>query len=970
MPTLSSAIVKAHVASMREVEEALARQVIYGGDLVTNLLELALVSEHLLTPLLADSHGLEPAPHGELPRATDALMSLVPPELAGRHAFYPLDEVAGILTIAVSEPLPAEVEGDLSFSLGARIEQRSAPLVRIRQALSRDYGVPLDRRMVRLLAKLEGRPDPSPSSMPAPLRDGSPPFPKLPRPASMPPIGYPPAATLRSSEPALPIPPVAARPPSVAPELPPRPAPVADPDVPARVTTLITPRHPAERTAPESEAPRWLVGTPGRERGRKRHRGPYTAALAERDLMDADSRDDVVGAYFDFASQYFEYSALFAVQGDVAEGRDAHGPGTDGAKLRSIGVPLDLPSSLSDAKTSGTFLVRALDKTGIDASLSKDLQRESSGAVLLLPLVVRGRVVLVLYGDHGTGDVPLSEVGDVIAFAPLVATALERVILRKKLGARASSSEMPAVRQPFSEAPQRRRHRLPNVDQRVDALAKALDSTRPPSRPPSEPPTTTHASPAAKGFGQSGPATVSASPRALAAPITADASPKARGVIEASVPTQSPSTPHESPQAKARASTAPARVVAVGAPRRHDTPPQGTPGTLDATQEQPFPLTRRTPSGRFFAGEEAPRSSETEAAVDAGWDVQAEPEADPGTHRGPFGPPEPEQKSDVGHEAPLAPASRQLALGPRPPFPRQDAKDHLLPSVIFDIDSDLRTLLVRLVEGDEGAGDRLVEIGDPAVSVLVAEFPGPVHPDRARRFAEPGARASDAGPVLRTIARIGQVAVAFLVVRTADREPDVRRWATWLLGELPNADSARAIVRRFSDGDAEVRRAALAAGKLMQADAEARTALRDGLATLAAETSLPPEVRHSGIEALADLRDPRAVPRLIPLLGTDDAAVVRSAHAALVTIARQDFGREGKRWSAWWQENSARHRVEWLIDALAHDSLELRRAAGEELKSVTKEYFGYYEDLPAKERQRAQLAYRQWWEATGKARFS
>ena len=62
----------------------------------------------------------------------------------------------------------AEVEQDLSFALGVRIEQRTAPQVRIRQAIARDYGLPLERRMLRLLAKLEGKPDPSPSSLPAP----------------------------------------------------------------------------------------------------------------------------------------------------------------------------------------------------------------------------------------------------------------------------------------------------------------------------------------------------------------------------------------------------------------------------------------------------------------------------------------------------------------------------------------------------------------------------------------------------------------------------------------------------------------------------------------------------------------------------------------------------------------------------------------------------------------------------------
>ena len=984
MPTLSSSIVKAHVASMREVEEALARQVIHGGDLVTNLLELASVSEPVLTLLMAESYELAPAPSGELPVAPESVLKLVPGELALRHAFYPLSEVEGALTIAVSEPLPAEVEGDLSFSMGARIVQLAAPLVRIRQAIARDYGLPLDRRMLRLTAKLEGRADPSPSSMPAPFRDAMVGFPNLPRPASVPPIGYPPVATLRS-EPAAPL----ATPPEPAPYSQPEPPPPRSEAPPSAarsaapaVSTLITPRHPSERVEPSTpEPPRWLIGTAGRERGRRRHRGPYTAAMAEHDLLDADSRDDVLGAFFDFFSQYFEYSALFAVQGDIAEGRDAHGPGADRERIRAIGVPLDLPSALRAAKIAGALQLTVLSSDGMDSSLAKDLQRSVGRVVLLLPVVVRGRCALLVYGDHGDSDVMLSEVGDVIAFAPLVAQALERLIMKKKLGARqalASDVGRSLTPLPVAEIQRRRRHRIPAVGERVVALARALDATAagevpstlddsPQARGTGGPPQTVAASPRAI----SGPSTAIESPHAKAGPSTADESPQAKGQVE----TSQPATPQESPVAKSRGGASAAPVLAIGGAPRRNTPPHGTPGVLDpqAGEDQPFPLTRRTPSGRVVPIVAPPPSGESPDSVDAGWDLEPTPamaRSAPGPRRDttPFER-ETEQLSDVGHEAPLAPASRQIALGPRAPFPRQDAKDRLLPSVIVDVDADCRALLARLLEGDESAGDQLVQVGDPAVSVLVSEFPGPIHPDRQRRFAEAGLLASECGPILRVIARMGLLAVPFVAVRTADRDAAVRRWSTWLLGELPDAEAARAVVRRFSDADAEVRRAALAAGRMMQSDVEARTALRDGLATSAADPAQPPEVRHGSIEALADLRDPRAVPRLVPLLSSDNTSIARSAHWALCTLSRQDFGRDLKAWQAWWQENQARHRVEWLIASLSHGNVDVRRAAGEELKSLTREYFGYYEDLPAKERERAQAAYRQWWESGGKARF-
>src|SRR3954470_297643 len=146
MPTLSSSIVKHNVASVRDVEEALARQAMYGGDLVTNLLELSAVSEAELARLLAESHQVGAAPAGELPPSSNEVLRLVPKDLARRFGLYPLTQNGDSLLVAVSEPLPSEVESDLSFSLGLRIEQCIALAVRVQQALARDYGFSLRQR--------------------------------------------------------------------------------------------------------------------------------------------------------------------------------------------------------------------------------------------------------------------------------------------------------------------------------------------------------------------------------------------------------------------------------------------------------------------------------------------------------------------------------------------------------------------------------------------------------------------------------------------------------------------------------------------------------------------------------------------------------------------------------------------------------------------------------------------------------
>ena len=83
----------------------------------------------------------------------------------------------------------------------------------------------------------------------------------------------------------------------------------------------------------------------------------------------------------------------------------------------------------------------------------------------------------------------------------------------------------------------------------------------------------------------------------------------------------------------------------------------------------------------------------------------------------------------------------------------------------------------------------------------------------------------------------------------------------------------------------------------------------------------------------------------------------------------QDLGTDARLWLRWWEQNSAKHRIEWLIDALGHDVTELRKSAAEELRALTKEYFGYAGDLPPRDRDRAQQRYRDWWEMEGRSRF-
>src|SRR5580692_7590772 len=135
MPTLSSILVQRGASSIRAVEDAIARQVFHGGDLPTNLLEQGAVREELLTPILAESFGLEPGPVGRLPPPSAASIRVLPGDLALRHLVFPLGLDGRTLLVATAEPLGPAVEDDLGFALALSIRQVIVPAVRIRQAI-------------------------------------------------------------------------------------------------------------------------------------------------------------------------------------------------------------------------------------------------------------------------------------------------------------------------------------------------------------------------------------------------------------------------------------------------------------------------------------------------------------------------------------------------------------------------------------------------------------------------------------------------------------------------------------------------------------------------------------------------------------------------------------------------------------------------------------------------------------------
>jgi hypothetical protein len=1024
MPNLSSILVQREIATMRSVEEAIARQVLHGGDLATNLLELGSIDEARLVEIQAEAAGLAPAPIGRLDAPPPNVLRLLPGELALRHGVFPLGLRDRLLEIATSEPLSSAVEDDLAFALDVTIRQFAAPIVRIRQAIAEHYGIPMDRRFLRLVARLDGRFDPSPSSLPPELR-GDVPM-KLPRPVSVPAPSFgtgvasvfpaAPGKTLEASQSAV------AEVPSI-PKQPPVPEIAAEPEP--------TPAHTSSPRA-LTTSPRALVGflrralTEEREAGggvvdktaplppkpaRVRRKGPFTTAMAEAELAEAQSIDDVLDTAFTFTGQFFEFAALFVIHGDEVTGRDASGSGADRSRMSGIRVLLDAPTMFSRARERrGPVVLRATSSES-DARVVELLERTRPQAhnIAVLPIVVKQRAVAFIYGDDGDLDVDLGTLGDALALIGLAGTAVERLALLRKRGGAITTPRIIHAPSPRGDTARRGG---------AIALARALTlkerSELPPANPESAPLAT-------------------APPRSSAPPPASDRKPRPFDV-RAVVPSVSPGAasvriPEVAPRDEASFAgvdlVEDARVV-THAKRVSEAPAEPKPPTPKppavATTESPGAFIEDEDSGeslpkaiaRFaetppavtevaarhhvtatYGSEGEARVSTTVVAVEA----PARP-LPPRPDKTPKPPEVVEAKASLNHvgldSPPSAPLPVPAIAVPRrhadKPIPREEelpassgavslknvrpmdsARTPVPPiaSVIVDVSNEYASLLQRVIEGGAAgreAFNELVKNSEHALSYLMSRFPGPLRVDRHRARGELPA-ASQCGPLLELIVAIRRPALPFMTTRTTSTDPEVRFWATHLLGELRYPEAANCLIPRLFDDDVAIRRVARRSATAIVAAGSAGTPLVQGLDHMTRNTDQPIPHRVLAIETMGEIRTGAMVPPLIAALSDPSSEVADAARRALLLIARQDFGKDARKWHEWWSTSSTRHRIEWLIDALMHEQPSIRRAAGDELKQLTKEYFGYYDDLPKRERERAQNLYRAWWEREGRTRF-
>ncbi len=1024
MSVLTSLLVRDQVVSVRKIEEAIQQQVIAGGTVETVLLEMNAVAENVMSAYKAAGFGLLPATRDEVMMVPRDTVRRVPRDVATRYRMMPLSAEGRTLVVAVSEPLSQEDDQQLGFLLGCELVQRIVTEARLCASLSHHYEMEVEPRLRRLAEKLRGR-----------------------DPGEVPYVAPPPSGKVGSRS-----------------DVPRKFVDDDDDDEDLFESPRITGKYAfgvsskapaagsggvaAGESAPPGVAEASFSDTASVRPGR-RLRGPLAPKAALELLDQAADRDAILEIFFAFARQFFDYTALFVVHDDIAEGRDANGSGASGDDVRRLAVPLDIPGSFAAVREAPVARSIDLRHSELDAITARDLGRVEAQPAVLLPLTIRQRVVLILYGDRNGEPFGVADLPELLAFAPRVADAFERIILARKFrdyaapaaeGAsqtsEASSLKAAAsvVSAHVAERPARSAEGwggANTADPPRAAVKRSLEGAAAATAQPTPPrgrrrtvlgmpagesglrePGATKQAPVGprvtlESWG--GPPTAASRPALMEhlgvprsappPPMVPQPPPVGVGKTSAEADDEAilggsdavvgllPPAPVERDEAS-DGSDEPELIVEASSEvdfegfddeedsrRMLDAPDVGDPtvGTYrvqPATEELVGPRRSSPRAGadgvsRGALGGHRERMNTRPVKRHARRGDARREEPGETTRRevvrlGPAAPTAATSSEEVAIELPLAAVVR-----PSDPFPNE-------PSVIVDMGDSVEALTAELMScgpEDEGAiVQMLLATGEAALPVLVSHFPGPLWFDRRqphRRLP----RGRDVSAIARALSAFRVRAVLYVASLLEVDDADARFYATLLAAELVHPELVQPLGRRIFDEDDGTRALALDVLRLFRTcSAQIDELLRELRAT-ARVRGKEPERRRIAVRALGELRDAGAVELLVETLADSDQATVEVAVRSLSLITRQDFGESVRRWQTWVERNRGRHRIEWLIDALLHDDEQMRATAGEELKQLTQQYYGYHPALPKHDREVAQRKYRAWWNEEGRKRF-
>jgi hypothetical protein len=389
---IGKALIEKQLITAEQLTRALHAQLIFGGHLGTNLIEMGFLDEDGLGQTLSELHGLPYADAERLRGIHPAAIHAFPRELAEKHQAIPIELDEKTLHLAAIDP---KMFGDLSSATGFKIVPWIAPEIRIFEALERYYGVPRRPRYIGICDGLD--------KVVLPRSDAN---------------GEEPGSEIDSG--------------SIDPEAVEGSGATLDDlgidfgygrcwtEVAGEIASLDMPT--SDRASASAVATASLPAE---------GEGTALDELSDR-LCAAENKEHIGRAVLDHVSRSMTRSLLFSVKGSTARLWDWHG----------LGLAPDRAAGLRFPVTTGSIFTLLLGNKYYRGPVPDDagcrcfygaLRVEVPAEVLLIPIYLNDRLVTMFYGDTGSGTPIEGDTEDYLRLARKISLALSMLLLKMKL---------------------------------------------------------------------------------------------------------------------------------------------------------------------------------------------------------------------------------------------------------------------------------------------------------------------------------------------------------------------------------------------------------------------------------------------------------------------------------------------------------------------------------------------------------
>lgn len=394
---LGEMLIKAGSLAPDQLEEALKYQVIFGGRLGTNLIEMGYIDEENLARVLSEKLGVPYVPADRLNSISPEVIKVIPKGIAQKYKVVPLALDRNRLTLVMTDPSDLQALDEISFITGFVIKPMVSPEIRLVLALEKFYGIKRDLRYIPVSKTVSKQQAPSPTPKPAPA----------PQPLAPP----RPSSTLAQEAEAIDF--------SAFSDF----SDIKQPAVPAaEPAPQAEPGEFEELTEAELEEEEALIEAVER----------YTIDSISQELADARDRDEIADSLVRYAGQEFSQVALFLVKGNTAVGWRGMRDGKFMPNFPSFSVPLNEPSVLKVVAETKSFYRGPLPPIPLNATIIRAMDGEAPASANLIPLTMMGRVVNILYvvGSGADLDTRIQDIQKLVGKASM---AFEILILRNKI---------------------------------------------------------------------------------------------------------------------------------------------------------------------------------------------------------------------------------------------------------------------------------------------------------------------------------------------------------------------------------------------------------------------------------------------------------------------------------------------------------------------------------------------------------